>query len=78
MLPRFSAGIDCFRCASVPDANRGTELLELDDALTALAAVDERRLRVIELRIFGGLSVEETAEDDGAVRAKCDARLEVR
>jgi RNA polymerase sigma-70 factor (ECF subfamily) len=38
------------------------ELLELDDALTNLAAVDQRRARVVELRFFGGLSVQETAE----------------
>lgn len=37
------------------------ELIALDDALTALAQVDERKCRVIELRYFGGLSVEETA-----------------
>jgi RNA polymerase sigma factor (TIGR02999 family) len=39
----------------------GRDLVALDDALTALAAVDERKSRVIELRFFGGLSVEETA-----------------
>ena len=38
-----------------------TDLVALDDALTALAAMDERRSRVIELRFFGGLTVEETA-----------------
>jgi RNA polymerase sigma factor (TIGR02999 family) len=38
------------------------DVLALDDALKALAAVDERKSRVIELRFFGGLSVEETAE----------------
>jgi len=37
-------------------------LLELDAALTSLGAVDERQARVVELRFFGGLSVEETAE----------------
>jgi RNA polymerase sigma-70 factor (ECF subfamily) len=36
-------------------------MLAMDDALTALAAVDERKCRVLELRYFGGLSVEETA-----------------
>ena len=35
--------------------------MAIDDALTALAAFDERKARVIELRFFGGLSVEETA-----------------
>ena len=44
--------------ASRPDAN----LTELDDALTALARVDPRKARVVELRFFGGLSLEETAE----------------
>jgi DNA-directed RNA polymerase specialized sigma24 family protein len=39
----------------------GQDLEALDDALHALAAVDERKARVIELRFFGGLSVEETA-----------------
>lgn len=36
-------------------------LLRLDDALAALADVDERKSRVVELRFFGGLSVEDTA-----------------
>ena len=35
--------------------------MALDDALEALAGVDERKAKVIELRFFGGLSVEETA-----------------
>lgn len=38
------------------------DLVSLDDALNALAAVDERKAKVVELRFFGGLSVEETAE----------------
>ena len=37
------------------------ELIALDDALGALAAVDPRKVRVVELRFFAGLSVEETA-----------------
>jgi len=37
------------------------DLEALDDALNALAAVDERKARVIELRFFGGLDVKETA-----------------
>ncbi len=40
----------------------GTDLVAVDDALTALAAVDARKARVVELRFFGGLSVNETAE----------------
>jgi RNA polymerase sigma factor (TIGR02999 family) len=38
------------------------DLIALDEALKALAAIDERKSRVVELRFFGGLSVEETAE----------------
>ena len=38
------------------------ELLAIDDALTALANFDLRKSQVVELRFFGGLSVEETAE----------------
>ena len=37
------------------------DFVALDDALKALAAFDERKSRVIEMRFFGGLSVEETA-----------------
>jgi len=43
---------------SEPDPN----LMALDDALQALATIDERESKVVELRFFGGLSVEETAE----------------
>jgi RNA polymerase sigma-70 factor, ECF subfamily len=39
----------------------GRDLVALDDALKALAEVDERKSRMIELRFFGGLTVEETA-----------------
>jgi len=42
--------------------NRARELIALEDALNALTAIDERKARVVELRFFGGLSVEETAE----------------
>jgi RNA polymerase sigma-70 factor (ECF subfamily) len=43
-----------------PERDRDIEAL--DDALTALAAMDERKCKVIELRFFGGFSVEETAK----------------
>ena len=48
----------------IPDlgAGRARELIALDDALSALAELDARKARVIELRFFAGLSVEETAE----------------
>lgn len=49
---------------AMPDlgSQKGHDLVALDDALTELARVDARKARVIELRFFGGLSVEETAE----------------
>ena len=48
--------------AAVLTDERAAELVALDDALQALAEVDERKSRVVEMRFFGGLSVEETAE----------------
>lgn len=41
---------------------RGADLVALDDALTALAAVDPRRSQIVELRFFGGLTAKETGE----------------
>ena len=41
------------------------DMLALDRALDKLAAIDERKVRVVELRYFGGLSIEETAEATG-------------
>lgn len=49
----------------VMSPQRGTHLIALDEALGALAALDPRRSRVVELRVFGGLSVEETARAVG-------------
>lgn len=43
------------------DGSPDPEILALDEALTALAEFDERKARIVELRFFGGLSVEETA-----------------
>ena len=40
----------------------GRDLVELDEALNALAEVDPRKSQVVEMRYFGGLSVEETAD----------------
>ena len=47
----------------LPDLSEGRagELIALDDALNALVEIDPRKERVVELRFFGGLSVEETA-----------------
>ena len=47
---------------AVVSDERAAELIALDDALTSLAKLDVRKGRVVELRYFGGLSVEETAE----------------
>jgi len=41
---------------------RGQDLVALDEALSALSAIDERKARVIEMRFFGGLTAEETAD----------------
>lgn len=46
----------------VPAAPADTDLVAIDRALEALAAHDARKARVVELRFFGGLSVEETAQ----------------
>jgi RNA polymerase sigma factor (TIGR02999 family) len=43
-------------------AEPSADLVALDDALTSLASVDQRKSQVVELRFFGGLSVQETAE----------------
>jgi RNA polymerase sigma factor (TIGR02999 family) len=43
-------------------AERDPDLLSLDEALESLAKIDERKSRIVELRFFGGLSVDETAE----------------
>jgi RNA polymerase sigma-70 factor (ECF subfamily) len=49
--------------ADIPDlgSSRARELVALDDALNALEKLDARKARIIELRFFAGLSVEETA-----------------
>jgi RNA polymerase sigma-70 factor (ECF subfamily) len=46
---------------AVVSDERASELVALDDALSTLAKIDERKSRVVELRYFGGLTVEETA-----------------
>ena len=59
-------GGDYVRVAVDPDltiaGEPGVDLIALSDALDALCLVDARRSRVVELRFFGGLTVEETAE----------------
>jgi RNA polymerase sigma factor (TIGR02999 family) len=48
--------------ALIGSVEPGVDLVALDEALGRLAALNERQSRVVELRYFGGLSVEETAE----------------
>jgi RNA polymerase sigma-70 factor (ECF subfamily) len=48
--------------AAVVSKERGADFIALDDALKSLAEIDPRKSRMVELRYFGGLSVEETAE----------------
>ena len=56
---------DALEAAADPDV----DLVALDQALHDLAARDERKSRVVELRYFGGLSIEETAEVLGVSEA---------
>ena len=48
--------------ALVGPPEKGRDLVALDGSLTQLAAIDPRKSKVVELRFFGGMSVEETAE----------------
>jgi RNA polymerase sigma-70 factor, ECF subfamily len=47
---------------AVVDARAPVDMVALDDAMNALARFDPRKVQVVEMRFFGGLSVEETAE----------------
>ncbi len=51
-----------FDDALISAQGRGIDVLALDEALEALARIDSRKGRVVELRYFGGLKIEETAE----------------
>jgi hypothetical protein len=55
-----SSAVDFDRLPAA-DSDAASQLCALDDALEALARIDRRRAQVIELRFFGGLSVEETS-----------------
>lgn len=54
-------GVDLEEALDLSSA-RSRELIRLDDALNALAGVDPRKARIVELRFFAGLGVKETAE----------------
>ncbi|HLL74467.1 MAG TPA: sigma-70 family RNA polymerase sigma factor [Pyrinomonadaceae bacterium] len=64
-LPKRDGGalrVTLGEAGSVAQARQDPDLLALDEALNKLAAIDERKCRIVELKFFGGLSVEETAE----------------
>jgi len=48
--------------SDVPDKSRPLDLLALDQALDGLSSFDSQQSRIVELKFFGGLSIEETAE----------------
>src|SRR6059058_636233 len=48
--------------AAMVGGGQDADLVVLDDAMNALARIDPRKVQVVEMRFFGGLSVEETAE----------------
>jgi RNA polymerase sigma factor (TIGR02999 family) len=48
--------------AMIVSKEKSADLMALDEALNSLAAIDPEQSRVVELRVFGGLTVEETAE----------------
>ncbi len=56
---------------------KATDVLELDDALMALEKIDQRKNKIIELRYFGGLTIEETASflEVSTATVIADARL---
>jgi len=47
---------------AIVGGDQDADIVELDDAMNALARIDPRKVQVVEMRFFGGLSVEETAE----------------
>lgn len=48
--------------AAIVPQDRAADVVALDEALTTLAIIDQRKSQMVELRFFGGLSIEETAE----------------
>ena len=64
--PRVDKNVEAIRMsldeALTISSEREPDLLALDEALKSLATIDERKSRIVELRFFGGLSVDETAE----------------
>ena len=63
--------------ALIPSISEGADLVALDEALSRLATFDERKCRIIEMRYFGGCTVDETADALGiaSVTVMRDTRL---
>ncbi|MEM8961506.1 MAG: sigma-70 family RNA polymerase sigma factor [Acidobacteriota bacterium] len=61
--------------ALLPSRNRPEDIIRLDDALQALESFDARKSRVIELRYFAGLTIDETAEALGMSHATVERDL---
>jgi len=59
--------------AGLADDSSGIDVVALDEALTRLAALDQRRCRVVELRFFGSLTVDEVASLLGVSRSTVEA-----
>ncbi len=59
---RAAADLDAAALVAAPEALAAVDVLALDEALERLAALDARKAKVVELRWFAGLSVEEVAE----------------
>jgi hypothetical protein len=67
-----------FEDAAEVDSDRAADLVALDDGLEALARIDARKVQVVEMRFFGGLSVEEGVAERAeafAVTRSCMGRL---
>lgn len=60
----FDEGMDLFH-----EKNDNPDLVALDEALTVLAKLDDQQSRIVELRFFGGLSIEETSQVLGVSKA---------
>jgi RNA polymerase sigma factor (TIGR02999 family) len=70
-------GVPCVTLeeAGLPAAGCAYDLLQLDEALSRLEALDERKSRILELRFFGGLTYEETGEVLGISISTLDREL---
>ena len=63
--------------ALVASHDKSRELVAVDEALKALEQLDPLKAKIVELRFFGGLSIEETAEVTGASVATCNRHFKM-